>query len=67
MDDQHKVPTRNSNVRKFATTKAFLHKAMRQRAHKPDLDDRLLYDRAVERQREQAASRKQNRTEPSTK
>lgn len=68
MDDQHKVPRSHTNIRKFPTMRAvFLDKAVRQRASNDYLHDRALYDRALERQREQAVNRKQNRIEPPSK
>jgi hypothetical protein len=68
MDDQHKVPTANSNIRKFPMTSVvFVDKAVRQRASHDHLHDRALYDRALERQRQQAVNRKQNRIHPQTK
>jgi hypothetical protein len=68
MDEQHKVFTSRSNVWRFPTTKVvFLDKAVRQRASSDHLHDRALYDRALERQRQQAVNRKQNRIEPPRK
>jgi hypothetical protein len=67
MVDQRDMASRNSNIREFPNARTvFLDKAERHRAGKRDIDDRALYDRALERQRQQAVSRRQNPIEPST-
>jgi hypothetical protein len=68
LGDQSDMANRNSNIREFPNARmVFLDKAKRHRARKRDIDDRALYDRALERQRDQVANRKRDRLDPPTK